>query len=143
MRLWRRKKRQRSWRKFSNFTASAFERTRVEVCATAEREFERANWAVTPPRRHRIQAGRGQSKCRTLDDLDRRRKELVLTLTLTFSILHPPELATHSRAIRGDLAERFLSARRVCGFLRVQDCAAVESCGSLVENSRRARGKIE
>ncbi|OAE23238.1 hypothetical protein AXG93_620s1050 [Marchantia polymorpha subsp. ruderalis] len=40
------------------------ERTRVGVRATAEREFERAKWAVTPPRRHRIQASCGQPKCR-------------------------------------------------------------------------------
>lgn len=72
------------------------ERTRVKVRTTAEREFERANWAVTPPRRHGIQAGRGQSKCRTLGNLDRRRKELTLTLTLAFSISHPSELATRS-----------------------------------------------
>ncbi|OAE30249.1 hypothetical protein AXG93_910s1010 [Marchantia polymorpha subsp. ruderalis] len=35
------------------------ERTCLKVRATAEREFERANWAVTPSRRHRIQASRG------------------------------------------------------------------------------------
>lgn len=68
------------------------ERTRVGVRATAEREFERANWAVTPPRRHRIQASCGQPKCRMLGNLDRRRKGISRrALTLPFLISHSSE----------------------------------------------------
>lgn len=109
----------------------------------AEHEFARANWAVTPPRRHRIQAGRGQPKCRTLSNHDRRRKGLILT----FSISHSLELATRSSVIRGELAERFLrvqeSVRGICPGCVAVECAAGESCRSLVQNLLNARGKVE
>lgn len=81
--------------------------TSVGVRATVEREFARANQTVTPQRRHSIQAGRCQPKCRTMRVLDRRRKRLINS----FSILHSLKFATRSKRIRGELAESLSRVR--------------------------------
>ncbi|OAE23175.1 hypothetical protein AXG93_1953s1350 [Marchantia polymorpha subsp. ruderalis] len=91
-----------------------------DIRATAECEFERANWAVTLPRRHRIQASCGQSKCRMLGDLDCRRKGRPRrALTLPFFILHSSE----SQQSCGENSES-----EECEERAAIECAEVESC---------------